>query len=71
MVVGICGSPRKAGNSEFLLNEALAVAGERGFETEEPGCRPPPDPTSAPMRREGRALTGRAGRSAGRKSFRQ
>ena len=34
MVVGICGSPRKAGNSEFLLNEALAVAGERGFETE-------------------------------------
>ena len=34
MVVGICGSPRKGGNSEFLLNEALAVAGERGFETE-------------------------------------
>jgi multimeric flavodoxin WrbA len=34
MVVGICGSPRKGGNSEFLLNEALAVARERGFETE-------------------------------------
>ena len=34
MVVGICGSPRKAGNTEFLLNEALAVAKERGFETE-------------------------------------
>lgn len=34
MVVGICGSPRKGGNSEFLLNEALAVAEERGFETE-------------------------------------
>jgi len=33
-VVGICGSPRKAGNTEFILNEALAVAGERGFETE-------------------------------------
>jgi multimeric flavodoxin WrbA len=34
MVVGIGGSPRKAGNTEFLLNEALAVAKERGFETE-------------------------------------
>jgi len=34
MVVGICGSPRKAGNTEFLLNEALAVAKERGFETD-------------------------------------
>jgi multimeric flavodoxin WrbA len=33
-VVGICGSPRKAGNTEFLLNEGLAVAKERGFETE-------------------------------------
>lgn len=32
MVVGICGSPRKAGNTEFLLNEATAVAKERGFE---------------------------------------
>ncbi len=34
IVVGICGSPRKAGNTEFLLNEALAVAKERGFETD-------------------------------------
>ncbi|MCK9565799.1 MAG: flavodoxin family protein [Methanothrix sp.] len=34
IVVGLCGSPRKAGNTEFLLNEALAVAKERGFETE-------------------------------------
>ncbi|MDD4094531.1 MAG: flavodoxin family protein [Methanothrix sp.] len=34
MVVGICGSPRKAGNTEFLLNEALAAALERGFDTE-------------------------------------
>jgi hypothetical protein len=24
-IVGISGSPRKAGNTEFLLNEALAV----------------------------------------------
>lgn len=34
MVVGISGSPRKAGNTEFLLGEALAVAKERGFQTE-------------------------------------
>ena len=34
MVVGICGSPKKAGNTEFLLSEALAVAGERGFDTQ-------------------------------------
>lgn len=34
IVVGICGSPRKAGNSEFLLSEALSVVKERGFETE-------------------------------------
>jgi len=34
IVVGICGSPRKGGNTEFLLSEALAVARERGFETE-------------------------------------
>ncbi|MDM7935230.1 MAG: flavodoxin family protein [Methanothrix sp.] len=38
MVVGISGSPRKAGNTEFLLNEALASAGERGFETERLLC---------------------------------
>ncbi len=34
IVVGICGSPRKAGNTEFLLNEALSVAKDRSFETE-------------------------------------
>jgi multimeric flavodoxin WrbA len=34
MVVGICGSPKKGGNTEFLLGEALAVAGERGFDTQ-------------------------------------
>ena len=33
-IVGISGSPRKAGNTEFLLNEALAVASEYGFQTE-------------------------------------
>lgn len=33
-VVGISGSPRKAGNTEFLLGEALAVAKERGIQTE-------------------------------------
>jgi multimeric flavodoxin WrbA len=34
MVVGVCGSPKKGGNTEFLLGEALAVAGERGFDTQ-------------------------------------
>ncbi|OPX76205.1 MAG: Iron-sulfur flavoprotein [Methanosaeta sp. PtaB.Bin018] len=38
LVVGVSGSPRKAGNTEFLLNEALAVARERGFETEDIHC---------------------------------
>jgi multimeric flavodoxin WrbA len=34
MVVGISGSPKKVGNTQFLLNEALALANERGFDTE-------------------------------------
>ncbi len=38
MVVGISGSPRRAGNTEFLLNEALGVAKERGLETERLLC---------------------------------
>jgi len=38
MVVGISGSPKKAGNTEFLLGEALAVAKERGFQTERLLC---------------------------------
>jgi multimeric flavodoxin WrbA len=38
MVVGISGSPKKGGNTEFLLGEALAVAKERGFETERLLC---------------------------------
>ncbi len=33
MVAGISGSPRKAGNTEFLLSEALSTAEERDFET--------------------------------------
>jgi multimeric flavodoxin WrbA len=38
MVVGISGSPRKGGNTEFLLNEALGVALERDFEVERLFC---------------------------------
>jgi len=38
IVVGISGSPKKAGNTEFLLGEALAVAKERGFQTERLLC---------------------------------
>ncbi len=38
MVVGISGSPRKGGNTEFLLGEALGVAKERGFEVERLLC---------------------------------
>jgi multimeric flavodoxin WrbA len=37
-VVGICGSPRTAGNSEYLLNEALKVVDERGFCSEKLLC---------------------------------
>ena len=37
-IVGISGSPRKAGNTEFLLNEALAIAAERGFQTDRLLC---------------------------------
>lgn len=38
MVVGISGSPRKGGNTEFLLNEALGVALERDFGVERLFC---------------------------------
>jgi multimeric flavodoxin WrbA len=38
MMAGISGSPRKAGNTEFLLNEALSTAEERGFETKRLLC---------------------------------
>jgi multimeric flavodoxin WrbA len=33
-VVGISGSPRTGGNTEFLLNEALSASANRGFKTE-------------------------------------
>jgi multimeric flavodoxin WrbA len=33
-IVGIVGSPRRGGNSEFLVNEALRAAAEEGAETE-------------------------------------
>jgi multimeric flavodoxin WrbA len=33
-IVGIVGSPRRGGNSEFLVNEALRAAAEEGVETE-------------------------------------
>jgi multimeric flavodoxin WrbA len=38
MILGISGSPRKAGNTEFLLGEALKVASERGYYTERLLC---------------------------------
>lgn len=38
IVVGISGSPRKGGNTEFLLGEAIEVAKERGFQTERLLC---------------------------------
>jgi len=33
-VLGICGSPRKGGNTEIALKEAMKVFEERGVETE-------------------------------------
>lgn len=33
-ILGLCGSSRKKGNTEFLLNEALQSAGKEGAETE-------------------------------------
>jgi len=34
MILGISGSPTKGGNTEYILDEALRVASERGFKTE-------------------------------------
>jgi multimeric flavodoxin WrbA len=34
-IVGICGSPRRGGNTEILLKEALRGAGDAGAEVEE------------------------------------
>ncbi|KMY66454.1 NADPH-dependent FMN reductase [Desulfocarbo indianensis] len=38
-VLGIYGSPRKGGNSDLLLDEVLAAAGQAGAETERIYCR--------------------------------
>jgi multimeric flavodoxin WrbA len=38
MVLGISGSPKRSGNTEFLLSEALAVAKERKLDTEKLLC---------------------------------
>lgn len=38
MVAGISGSPRKGGNTEFLLDEALKTSAERGLRTERLLC---------------------------------
>jgi multimeric flavodoxin WrbA len=37
-ILGICGSPKRGGNSEYLLEEALLVASERGFQTQRLLC---------------------------------
>ena len=34
-ILGICGSPRRGGNTETLLKEALKAAGEKGADVEE------------------------------------
>lgn len=38
MIVGISGSPRKGGNTEILLDEALKTSAERGFQIERLLC---------------------------------
>jgi multimeric flavodoxin WrbA len=38
MILGISGSPKSGGNSEYMLNEALKTASERGFQTERLLC---------------------------------
>lgn len=38
LILGISGSPRKGGNTEYILDEALKVASERGFTTERLLC---------------------------------
>jgi multimeric flavodoxin WrbA len=38
MVLGVSGSPKKGGNTEYILEEALKVASERGFKTEQLLC---------------------------------
>ena len=38
MILGISGSPKKGGNTEFMLDEALKVASERSFQTDRLLC---------------------------------
>lgn len=38
MILGVSGSPKKGGNTEYILDEALKVASERGFKTERLLC---------------------------------
>jgi multimeric flavodoxin WrbA len=38
MILGVSGSPRKGGNTEYILDEALKVASERGFKTQQLLC---------------------------------
>lgn len=38
MIMGISGSPKKGGNTEYILNEALKAASERGYQTERLLC---------------------------------
>jgi multimeric flavodoxin WrbA len=38
MILGISGSPKNRGNTEFLLGQALKIATERGFRTEQLLC---------------------------------
>ena len=40
MILGVSGSPKKGGNTEYILDEALKVALERGFKTERFCARP-------------------------------
>lgn len=38
MILGVSGSPKKGGNTEYILDEALKVASERGFKTQRLLC---------------------------------
>jgi multimeric flavodoxin WrbA len=38
LILGVSGSPKKEGNTEYILDEALKVASERGFKTQQLLC---------------------------------
>jgi multimeric flavodoxin WrbA len=38
MILGVSGSPKKGGNTEYILDDALKVASERGFKTQQLLC---------------------------------